>query len=189
LRRGFKALAERSASATRSALGLSTADPLDPRGYAAHLGVVVLEFELLGLSRETANQLTVKDPESWSALTIEDQGVRAIVINPAHAPTRKRSDLTHELAHIELKHVPSRVEVSQTGVLLLSDYSDEQEQEADWQSAALLVPREGLVQLRAQGYSPEQIATHFGVSGQLCAWRLRMTGVDVQMRRARLRYT
>jgi len=50
-----------------------------------------------------------------------------IVINPSHAITRQRSDLMHELAHIELRHSPARVEVSRSGLLLLSDYSDEQE--------------------------------------------------------------
>jgi len=55
----------------------------------------------------------------------------------------------HELAHIQLRHPPARVEVSETGLLLLSDYFDEQEQEVDWLGAALLLPSEGLVQLRS----------------------------------------
>ncbi len=90
----------------------------------------------------------------------------------------------HELAHIELRHAAARVEVSDTGLLLLSDYSDEQEQEADWLGAALLLPREGLVKLRSAHKSMSEIATLYGVSEALCEWRLRMTGVDVQMRRA-----
>jgi Zn-dependent peptidase ImmA (M78 family) len=93
----------------------------------------------------------------------------------------------HELAHIQLKHTPARVEVSKLGVLLLSDYSDEQEQEADWHAAALLLPRDGLIQMRARSDSASQIAAHYGVSESLCEWRLRMTGADVQIRRARTR--
>jgi Zn-dependent peptidase ImmA (M78 family) len=106
-----------------------------------------------------------------------------IVINPAHARTRQQSDLMHELAHMELGHTPARVEVSKSGVILLSDYSDEQEQEADWHAAALLLPREGVLQLRARRASTAEIATQYGVSEALCEWRIRMTGVDVQMRR------
>jgi Zn-dependent peptidase ImmA (M78 family) len=90
----------------------------------------------------------------------------------------------HELAHIELRHSPARVEVSESGLLLLSDYSDEQEQEADWFGAALLLPREGLVLLRSARKSAAEIADHYGVSEALCQWRLRMTGVDTQMHRA-----
>jgi Zn-dependent peptidase ImmA (M78 family) len=117
-------------------------------------------------------------------MTLRLDGAFAIVINPAHARTRQRSDLMHELAHIELRHSPARVEVSESGLLLLSDYSDEQEQEADWLGAAFLLPREGLVRLRSAHESTSGIATYYGVSEALCEWRLRMTGVDVQMRRA-----
>ncbi len=68
----------------------------------------------------------------------------ANVLNPANALTRQRNDLMHELAHIELKHAPAR-DFSKSGLLLLSDYSDEQEKEADWYAAALLLPRGALV--------------------------------------------
>jgi IrrE N-terminal-like domain len=97
---------------------------------------------------------------------------------------RQRSDLMHELAHIELRHSPARVEVSQSGLLLLSDYSDEQEQEANWFGAALLLPREGSVRLRATRKSPAEIAAYYGVSEALCQWRLRTISVETQMRRA-----
>ena len=117
-------------------------------------------------------------------MTLQCDGTFAVVLNPAHAITRQRNDLMHELAHIELSHVSARVEVSETGLLLLSDYSDEQEQEADWLAASHLLPRDGLVQLRSARHSTTEIANHYGVSEALCAWRLRMTGVDVQMGRA-----
>ena len=97
--------------------------PIDPWTYAAHLGVRVLEFARLGLPAKETSQLTVVNGDSWSAMTLQQDGVFAIVLNPAHAITRRRNDLMHELAHIELEHTPARVEVSQTGLLLLSDYS------------------------------------------------------------------
>ena len=143
-----------------------------------------LEFAKLGLPARETSQLTIIDGDSWSAMTLQLDGAFAIVLKPAHAITRQRNDLMHELAHIELEHAPARVEVSETGLLLLSDYSDEQEQEADWLAAALLLPREVLIQLRSARRSKSEIANHYGVSDALCEWRLRMTGVDVQMRRA-----
>lgn len=187
MRRGSKALAERNALAVRGALGLSVVAPLDPWVLANHLGVVVLEFSELELKSDTIRQLTVNDADGWSAMTIQDEGTFVVIVNPAHARSRQRVDLAHELAHVQLKHVPARVEVSQSGVLLLSDYSDEQEQEADWHAGALLVPRDGLVQMRARNASLTKIATHYEVSEQLCEWRLRMTGVDIQMRRVQSR--
>lgn len=159
--------------------------PLDPWAYAAYLAVRVFDFAALGLEREVIRQLTEIDASSWSALTLQEGDVSAIVINPAHAKVRQRNDLAHELSHILLRHVPARVDISPSKLLLLSDYSDDQEQEADWQAGALLVPRNGLVHLRSrQKKSVADIAEHFGVSTSLCEWRLRMTGVDVQIRRS-----
>ena len=143
----------------------------------------MLDFDKLDLSKQAKSQLTIHDVDSWSAMTLQVDGKFSIVLNP-RALTRQRSDLMHELAHIELRHSPARVEVSGSGLLLLSDYSDEQEQEADWFGAALLLPREGLARLRAARKSPAEIAAHYGVSEPLCQWRLRTTGVETQMRRS-----
>ena len=158
---------------------------MDPWAYAQHLEVVVLDFSSLGLSIKSIRQLTIEDGDSWSAMTLKEGEALAIVLNPAHAATRQRNDLMHELAHIELSHVPVRVDISKTGVFLLSDYSDEQEQEADWHAGALLLPRAALVHYRSRGKTVSEIANYYGVSESLCEWRLRMTGVEVQLRRAR----
>ena len=184
MRRGFKAETERRSAAARRRLGVSDHVPFDPWAYAKVLGVVLFDINDLGLSAGAIKQLTIVDGDSWSAMTLQEGKSFAIVPNPSHAQTRQRVDLMHELAHIELEHVPARVDVSETGLLLLSDYSDEQEQEADWYAGAFLLPREGLVRLRGRAKTTSEIAEHFGVSKALCEWRLRMTGVDVQMRRA-----
>jgi Zn-dependent peptidase ImmA (M78 family) len=185
LRRGFKALAERDSVAVRQVSGLGRHAPLDAWAFAQHLGVGVVDFDELGLSEKAIRQLTVVDGDSWSAMTLQDRSIHLIVINPVHARTRQQNDLMHELAHIKLGHAAARVEVSKSGLLLLSDYSDEQEQEADWYAAALLLPREALVEMRVRQKTATEIAKHYGVSESLCEWRLRMTGVDVQLRRGR----
>jgi Zn-dependent peptidase ImmA (M78 family) len=185
VRRGFKAQAERTSASARAALGLASHARLNPFEYADHLKVTILDFGKLDLPAEAVRQLTVLDGDSWSAMTLKVGETFAIVINPAHATTRQNSDLMHEIAHIVLGHVPARVEVSDTGLLLLSDFSDEQEQEADWLGAALLLPRDGLIRLRTAQKTAGEIAAYYGVSTALCEWRLRMTGVDVQMRRSR----
>lgn len=183
MRRGFKSQAETRSAQARYALGLDKLAPLDPWAYAQYLGVVVLNFSELGLKQAVIRQLTVTDDESWSAMTLKEGDTVAIVINPAHRDTRQRNDLMHELAHVELMHTPARVEVARSGLLLLSDYSDDQEQEADWLAGAYLVPREGLVHMRSRRKEIPEIASYYCVSPALCEWRLRMTGVDIQMRR------
>ena len=183
MRRGFKSQAEKSAAAARQLLKLAALAPFDPWAYAAHLEIIVLDFKDLSVSTNAVKQLTVVDSDGWSAMTIKLEAVTGVVINPSHAPTRQRYDLMHEIAHVELEHVPARVEVSPSGLMLLSDYSDEQEQEADWYAGSFLLPRDSIYRLRSRGKTAEQIAQQFGVSKALCEYRLRMTGVDIQTRR------
>lgn len=187
MRHGFKAQAERLSAKARQALGLPLTAPLDPWVYAQHLGVLVLEFGEMELSPECRRRLLRIDQDSWSGMTIREADTTAIVVNPCHARGRQCSTLMHELAHIILKHVPVRVDVSATGMLLLSEYSEESEAEADWLAAAMLLPRDVLMRCRRRGDSVAQIACSFGASEQLCEWRLRMTGVDVQLRRLAMR--
>ena len=68
--------------------------------------------------------------------------------------------------------------------MLLSEYSDEAESEADWLGGAMLLPRDTLFVKRRSGLSAGEIALEYGTSEQLCEWRLRMTGVDIQLRRS-----
>jgi Zn-dependent peptidase ImmA (M78 family) len=161
--------------------------PVNPWMYAEHLGVLVIDFHDLDLSEASRRQLLYNDSESWSGMTIREGVITAIIINPNHAPVRQCSTLMHELSHYVLKHVPVRVDVSDSGLLLLSEYSEESEAEADWLAAAILLPRDILMRRRRQGDSVSQIAQAFGTSEQLCEWRLRMTGIDRQLGRMRPR--
>lgn len=183
MRRGFKAQAERLSEEARARLGLGASARLDPWDYAEHLGVLVLGADQLELSPSCSKQLLVHDKGSWSGMTLKEDGLVLIVLNSAHAKQRQCSTLMHELAHHLLDHIPVEVSVAPSGLLLLSDYSSEQEEEADWLMGALLLPRCALLARRRAGASPEQIKDEFGVSIELCLWRLRMTGVEAQLRR------
>ncbi|WP_256731580.1 ImmA/IrrE family metallo-endopeptidase [Sphingomonas sp. dw_22] len=181
MRRGFKADAERRAEAARTDLGLDPLAKLDPWVYAAKLGVLVFDVNDLDLDPAHVSQLLVHDPDSWSGMTLDEDGVRLIVLNNAQSKRRQCSTLMHELSHLILEHVPASVNVSPSGLTLLSDYSDEQEEEADWLGAALLLPQAALLHHRSTGSSMQEIARHFGVSDDLCSWRCRMTGVEKRL--------
>jgi Zn-dependent peptidase ImmA (M78 family) len=71
------------------------------------------------------------------------------------------------------------------GILLVSEYSADDEDEANWLAGALLLPRDALKHCREKGWPAARIIAHFGVSPDQYNWRIRMTGVDVQMRRSR----
>lgn len=185
MRRGFKSESEERAQHARAALGLSELDRLCPFEYAKHLGIPVVFPKDIKLPQEDFCQLTVTDPDSWSGLTMKKGESAFIVLNSAHPRTRQVSTLMHEISHLSLRHVPARIDVSDNGLLLLSEYDSEQEEEADWLGATLLLPRALLLAARIRGETVEAIAKANGVSTVLCNWRLRKTAVDVQLRARR----
>jgi Zn-dependent peptidase ImmA (M78 family) len=69
--------------------------------------------------------------------------------------------------------------------MALRTHNEEQEEEANWLAGCLLLPREALVTIRRMGYSDEEACSEYGVSPAMLRFRLNITGVDVQLRRAR----
>lgn len=181
MRRGFKASAERCAISAREELGLTALCVLSPWAYADHLGILVFGADELDLPQDHADQLLNRDPDSWSGMTLDEDNVKLVVLNSAQSKARQCSTLMHEIAHILLGHVPASAEISPSGMVLLSDYSDEQEEEADWLGAALLLPEGALLHYRGQGMSAQEVALIFGVSNDLCIWRCRMSGVEKRL--------
>lgn len=62
------------------------------------------------------------------------------------------------------------------------------EQEANWLGAALLVPRDGALELARGGATPVEISAHYGVSELLGTWRVAQTGIYQQLERTRRWY-
>ena len=184
MKRGFKAQAERISHDLRSQLGLATTDPLCPWKLAEHLSIHVLDIKELPLPANDLEHLTSPGAD-WSGFSVREAGLTGVVLNTSHQKPRLRSTLMHEISHIFLRHGGSQVTLTDTGTLLISEFSDEQEDEANWLSGALLLPREALLQARAEKMNDSQICAKYGASSDMCVWRLRMTGVDVQMRRKR----
>ncbi|MBB2708160.1 MULTISPECIES: ImmA/IrrE family metallo-endopeptidase [Rhizobium] len=181
MRRGFKAESERRAIAARQSLGLVDLDVLDPWLYADYLGVIVLDPRDLPLEPEHLEQLLERDPDSWSGMTLFEDGEHVVVLNTSHGKPRQRATLMHELAHIILDHPPADVDVSPSGLVLLSDYSVEQEEEADWLGGALLLPEPAILHHRTAGHSIASLSQIYGISVELCTWRCRMTGVEKRL--------
>lgn len=184
MKRGFKAYTERKSLSARSELGLQRYEPIDPWQYVRSKGIILwTPEEVPGVDPTHVSQLVVRDPNSWSGITVREGETIAIIVNSAHPKARIANTIMHEWAHIELKHKPNRVDQFDGGIMLLSDYPEEIEDEANWLAGAMLVPREGLVHWRKKGFETEKIAELYGVSEQLVTWRRRMTGVDRQIGR------
>jgi hypothetical protein len=187
--RGFKTWCEQVALQQRRNLGLSPTDPLDPHGLAAHLNVQVWKAEdIPGLESQYLHILLVSDPESWSAATLLLGNRPLIILNSAHSKGRQSSDLMHELSHLIIGHEPGRVDVSENGLLMLTTFNKDQEDEATWLAGCLLLPREALLFIRRKKMSDSEVETKYQVSNQMYQYRLRVSGVDSQLSRAKQKY-
>lgn len=182
--RGFKTWCERYAAQKRQELGLHPSDPLDPFVLAKSLGIRVWTPEdVRGLSAASLQILLRNDgrtPSCWSAVTVVLGTKVLVILNASHSRGRQSSDLMHELAHRIRGHQPHEIEVSPQGLMLLKGYDKEQEEEADWLSGCLLLPREALMHIKRQGWDGPAAAEQFGVSQRMLNYRLAKTGVNRQ---------
>ena len=182
--RGFKTWCENTAVGLRRQVGVEPEDPLEPAALAEHLDVIVWAADAVpGADDETLRVLLQDDPSSWSAVTVHAGGRSVIITNSAHSGGRPASDLMHELAHLILGHEPARVDVSEDGHLVLHTFDRAQEDEANWLSGCLLLPRVALLSAKEQGWALHRIARHYGVSEAMARYRLNVSGVEAQMNR------
>ena len=183
-RRGFKSWCETTAAQFRTALGLRALDPLPAERLATHIGLRVLDLRTVpSLSSQTFAQLTQTDPGSWSAVMLTFGEIKVVVLNPAHSDGRRSNDLMHECAHVVLNHAPALATRTASGLLMLSAYGKQQEAEADWLAATLLLPRPALLRIVQSGLDLEQEAVRYRTSDALLRMRLNQTAVNMQMRR------
>ena len=184
-RRGFKTWAEEVALRVRRKLKLPAISPLDPLQLAELLSVLVVSpDELRGMPQDCMQRLVRDHSENWSAITVCNGNHHLIVINTAHATTRRNSDLAHELAHIILGHEPSMMFASPASGIALRTHNKDQEDEASWLAGCLLLPRDALLSIRRRRLSDEEACQEYGVSPAMLRFRLNASGVDIQLRRA-----
>ncbi|XOV85291.1 MAG: ImmA/IrrE family metallo-endopeptidase [bacterium] len=182
MKRGFKSQSELISKRYRKALGLTLEEALPYKQIADHLNVRIWEpRDIPGLEKSAIAQLSKPESE-WSAATLEANGTTLIIVNSAHSEARRANDVLHELAHIILGHSKGRLDVSDDGHLWLKSYGLDQEEEADWLSATMLLPRDGLLALYRRFPDHETIAEIYGVSPELVKMRVNLTGISKQVR-------
>jgi Zn-dependent peptidase ImmA (M78 family) len=166
----------------RKSLGLAHDDPLHGADLAEQFGATIWnERDVAGLPALDLRQLTVVDGQSWSAFTLRIGNRRLILFNSSQSAPRINSVIMHELAHIALGHELHSASLSEDGHLIPSNYSQDQEDEADWLGGTLLLPRPALLQIRRDGLSDAAAMDRFQTSEEMLKWRFRMTGVDYQL--------
>lgn len=167
-------------------MGLKPFEPLNPWSLAEEMCIRVwTPRDVPGLSKGDLRILLSERADEWDASTICLNGISLIILNSSQSERRQSNSLMHEISHLIIEHKPARVDVDESGLLLLNTYDSTQEEEANWLSATLLLPRVALVSLKLRRIPEEQILSEYYVSSQLLKMRMDVTGVNRQMRRVR----
>jgi hypothetical protein len=181
--RGFKARCENISLQIRKELNLGKVDPLFPQVLANHLKVFLWEpGNIRGLSKESLSILLGKEKSSWSALTVSFAGIDAIIYNSFHSLARQSSDIMHEMSHIILDHEPTKMVFLHNGSTALRSYNEAHEDEANWLSGCLLLPRDALLFIRKNGIDTDEACTKYRVSRELLDYRMNLSGVNYQLK-------
>ena len=178
--RGFRTRCENLAESIRVALNRARGDPLPVDALVGHVGArLTVPAGIPGMSAASLRSLE-EESADWAALTISGPGGILMVSNPWHSAARRSSALAHDCAHLLLRHAPSTLMFAPDGTWALLAYGAEQEEEARWLAACLLLPRRALARIADTGLSEQEAAARYGVSAQLLRHRMSVTEVAKQ---------
>jgi hypothetical protein len=187
----------------REFAGVSDDQPLDPFALASFARLMVVDFNTIeGLSAESRAHLLGEASDQWSGGACSrplPNGWRLVILNPAHGKQRNRATLMEEVSHVFLGHQPNRLAAitrdegppkspattgAARGRILARDYNDANEEEAYAVGAAALVPFAALRRMIIERRNSKEIARHFGVSRQLAEYRIKVTHLWPEYKRA-----
>lgn len=176
-RRGFKTWAEKKSVEFRNSLNLKPWAPLSALELAIHLNVkVITQDKIVGLTTE--HLFILNKGESWSAIKMKVGSSFLIIHNNNHHLNRQESNIMHELAHIICEHKTNQTPISHSFNLMLRDYNEEQENEAEYLGATLQLPRIALFYAKKDyGLDIKKIAEKFNASEVMVKYRLGVTGL------------
>lgn len=183
MRRGFKTEARDLAREVRTELKLTALEPLDPWRLAEHLAIPVWRLsDYEAAIPRTVRLLASIEQGAFSAMVAFVGHRRVVIHNDAHAITRQRADIAHELAHALLLHEPHVVHEGKA-----PDFDRAQEEEASWLGGVLLVSEEACLSACRRNVAIANAAATMGVSEDLMRWRINATGARKRVARTRAR--
>ncbi|WP_462251154.1 ImmA/IrrE family metallo-endopeptidase [Ekhidna sp.] len=158
-------------------MGLTVNDQLPSRLLAKHLGVILLsQIDFPDLSEN--DFLNLNGQSGWSGAAFECHDKPIILYNCHHSDARNESTIMHELSHIILGHKPSVDENLRHLGLLLRNYDEIHENEANWLGGCLQLPFDGLVTALLKGKSNDEIALQYGASTDMVKFRINKSGAN-----------
>ena len=173
LQRGFKARANRIAVGLRRQMDLPCEAPIDLYQLAAKLRLRVVPISAFAGARpEHVAQLVEGDTGAFSALLLQLDHGRIILVNDGHSSGRINSDIAHEIAHALLAH-HSTQPFNSSGC---RDFDKEAEAQADCLSAYILIPNEAAWALIQSRRPIDEACEMYGVSRKMLEYRLNTSG-------------
>jgi len=158
----------------RAELDLAPDEPFDPWAYAALYGHYV---QLLSKLDDDAARYFQEDPTArFSGAVLQGSkgpGSFVIIENDAHCDTRRRNTMSHEVAHIELRHGLEHID--KHGNRRCGGDS-KQEHEADLLAGELLLPYETALKFASQGLTDAQIGERMKISEARARQQMNQTG-------------
>lgn len=177
-RRGFKSQCERRSVEFRRQLGIQPEEALCADDLARTLDVTVWSTsDVAALSEDNLAILNDDSDDSWAALTLRIGTKNLVVHKITPSIGRRNAVIMHELAHIVLGHELSEACILEDGSLVPGNFSQEQEDEADWLAGALLLPRPALMSIRKRYLSDQEACSQYIVSKAMLMWRLTMSSL------------
>ena len=171
---GFKTKAEKAALAFRKELGLTVHQALPAKELAEHLGIITLSQLDVPLSDK--DLINLNSADDWSGASFQCCEKSVILYNCKHSEQRNESTIMHELSHIILEHKPILDSEFEHLGLMLRNYDEIHENEANWLGGCLQIPTEGIVSSLLKNRTPEQIAIQYNSSTEMANYRTNVSG-------------
>jgi Zn-dependent peptidase ImmA (M78 family) len=172
-RRGFKTEANEYAREFREELNFKPHEPLCPWKLAKYLEIPVQSLSTYKSKiPEAVSHYTGKDSDGFSAVTICDRYRRQIIHNDSHHFYRQAANISHELSHGILGHMPMPV-LDEYGCRY---FNEEQEDEANWLGPALLISQEAAIYIVKTGMELDEASKIYGASKKVITMRINVTG-------------
>lgn len=182
-KRGFKKESEEKAIFFRRELGLHPYDPLPAQSLSEYLNIKILTPAEI-LEKTSDSYKILMSSKEWSALTLPCiSGKRIIIHNNKNSIYRQESDLMHELSHVICEHeTPDNRRID--GIeILLRNYNEQQEKEAEWLGGCLQLPRDALLWHIKRNCNVKDLSELFSASETMVKYRIYSTGVKRQASR------
>lgn len=172
----------------RDDLGLGTDGQLSyVDAFGLYPKVQVLPHGEVPAAAKYINHFRTDGSNSWSGLAIRiSDELELVLYNDSHPQSRVRATLMEEFFHLRLNHPRSVIRVFATSDGTRT-HDGAIEAVAYGSGAAALLPYVALKRLLAGGTSLATIARTFGVSGELVAYRMKVTKLYSQHRRRSMR--